>query len=46
MKDYKDELLEDAIHTALEFSYEVVALRKVVVILTIVIILLTCGYFI
>ena len=45
MRDYKDEMLEDAIHTALQYSYECVILKKVVVALSVIVGLLISGYF-
>lgn len=45
MRDYKDEMLEDAIHTALQYSYECVILRRVVVALAVIIGFLISGYF-
>ena len=46
MNDIKDEMLTDAIKTAIDFSYKIIKLKIVIGVMSFVIIALTVGYFI
>lgn len=46
MKDYKDEMLSDAIKTALDYSYELIKMRRAIFVMCFAIIALIAGYFI
>ena len=44
-KDYMDELLSDAIKTALDYSLEVVIYKRIIMMMALVICVLIAGYF-
>lgn len=46
MSDVKEEMLSDALKTAIDYSYEIVKLRRAIFVMCFAIIALIAGYFI
>lgn len=45
MREIKEEMLSDAIHTALGYSEDIIKLKKIIATMAVIIVLLICGYF-